>query len=92
MKKIFVYLLTNKYRTVLYTGVTSNLQQRLLQHKAGVKGFTAQYKTHHLVYYEEYDSPMDAIRREKAIKSLTRRAKNALIEAVNHNWEFIEAP
>ncbi|HKJ44202.1 MAG TPA: GIY-YIG nuclease family protein, partial [Balneolales bacterium] len=61
----YIYILTNKYHTVFYTGVTNNLVLRTYQHKEGKYGFTAQYNVKRLVYYEWYDSIYDAITREK---------------------------
>ena len=66
MKKGYVYLITNKNNTVIYTGVTSNLQKRIQQHKAKFyKGFTARYNCNKLVYFEAFDDIKQAILREK---------------------------
>ena len=67
MKTFYVYILTNKNRTVLYTGVTSNLQKRLYEHKTGYykNSFTNRYNIKELVYYEEFDRIESAISREK---------------------------
>jgi putative endonuclease len=65
----FVYILTNKNNTVLYTGVTSDLKKRLFEHKEGLKeGFTKKYNVHKLVYFEIFQDAYDAISREKTIK------------------------
>jgi len=85
-----VYILTNRNRTVLYTGVTANLSRRLLEHRLASTGFTFRYRVHFLVYREQYQSAMDAIRREKAIKAMSRKNKNELIESVNPQWIFWE--
>jgi len=65
----YVYILTNKSNTVLYVGVTSELENRVWQHKNNVyKGFTSAYKVEKLVYYEEFQWVQDAIAREKQLK------------------------
>lgn len=82
-----VYILTNKPRGVLYTGFTNSLERRTAEHKQEVNdGFTKRYKIHRLVYYEQFDRPMDGIRREKAIKKWNRAWKIALIEKHNPTW------
>ncbi|HYL96925.1 MAG TPA: GIY-YIG nuclease family protein, partial [Terriglobales bacterium] len=71
-KTYYVYILTNRSKT-LYTGVTSNLEQRVWQHKHHVfSGFTATYKIDRLGYFERYSSIHSAIAREKQIKGYTR--------------------
>jgi len=84
----YVYILTNKYNTVLYTGVTNNLIKRVLEHrsKTGSK-FTAKYNVQKLVYYECFIYIIDAIAREKQIKAGSRQKKIDLIEKININWE-----
>lgn len=88
MKPGFVYIITNKYQTVVYTGVTSNLPQRILQHKNKKypKSFSARYDVNILVYYEQFQWIEDAITREKQIKAGSREAKNNLIRSMNPNW------
>lgn len=88
MKKAFVYILTNQHHNVLYTGVTSNLQQRILQHRSGVHkhAFTKKYQVHKLVYAEAFDSIVDAIAREKQIKGGSRKKKIDLINKMNPEW------
>lgn len=72
MNKHYVYIITNKNKTVLYTGVTNDLARRLVEHidniEKGRKTFTAKYKCKHLLYYEEYGWIQEAIAREKEIK------------------------
>ncbi len=86
-KNGFVYILTNKTHSVLYTGVTSDLVRRMREHKSGaVPGFTAKYKTTELVYYESAGSIRSAIEREKQIKAGSRRKKLDLIDAMNPEW------
>ena len=82
-----IYILTNKYNNVLYVGVTSNLQQRILQHRNGVfGGFTSKYNVTKVVFIEEHSDIRNAIEREKQIKSWSRKKKNALINEQNPEW------
>jgi len=82
-----VYILTNKNNTVLYTGVTSNLVKRTIQHKEkSVPGFTKRYNIDKLVYFEFYTDIRDAIAREKQIKAGSRKKKIELIESMNPEW------
>ena len=72
----YVYILTNKSNRVLYVGVTSDLQNRVSEHKLKIyKGFTAKYECNKLVYYEEYQWIQDAIAREKQLKAGSRQKK-----------------
>ena len=84
----YIYILTNKTNTVLYVGVTSDLSLRMQQHLSGYykNSFTSRYKVTKLVYYEEFLSIEDAIRREKQLKSGSRKNKIALIEKRNPEW------
>lgn len=83
----YVYLLTNKSNTVLYTGVTNNLERRLYEHKNNLAdGFTKKYNVHKLVYFEFTPDVRSAIEREKQIKGWTRARKNALVEKENPDW------
>ena len=77
----YVYILTNKYNTVLYTGVTRDLIRRVYEHKshADPKSFTSKYKVTKLVYFEETSNVRVAIEREKQIKSWSRDRKADLI-------------
>ena len=82
-----VYIMSNKARGTLYTGVTSNLSGRVWQHKNRItRGFTNRYNLHLLVYFETADSMHAAIEREKQIKSGSRRRKIRLIENMNPEW------
>lgn len=85
----YVYILTNKTNTVLYTGVTSNLARRVYEHKchADPKSFTAKYKVTKLVYYEYTGDVRVALEREKQIKSWNRKSKESLINTINLKWE-----
>jgi len=83
-RQYYTYIITNKYNTVLYIGVTSNLIQRIYQHKNKlVKGFSMRYSLGKLVYYEVFGDPENAIMREKALKNLVRRKKDELIKNFN---------
>ncbi len=87
-KQFYVYIMTNWNRTVLYTGVTSNLTARAFQHKAKViPGFTDHYNVRMLVYYEECADAETAIAREKQIKGGSRKKKIKLINSVNPEWK-----
>ena len=84
----YIYLMSNPGRTVLYAGVTRNLVKRVWQHKEKVAdGFTKKYNVTDLVYYEIFDSPLEAIEREKQIKSWSRKRKNQMVEAENSSWK-----
>ncbi|MEO5998011.1 MAG: GIY-YIG nuclease family protein [Chitinophagaceae bacterium] len=76
----YVYIVTNKIRTVLYTGITNNLPQRIIEHylnRGNPKTFAGRYNCHHLVYHEYFDYVVDAITREKEIKKWSRKKKIA---------------
>jgi putative endonuclease len=80
--------MTNKLDTVLYTGVTSNLEKRVNEHKLKlIEGFTMKYNVDKLVYYEIFDDINDAIEREKQIKSGSRQKKINLISNMNPSWK-----
>ena len=80
----WVYIMSNKTRTVLYIGITNDLYRRYIEHKQEViKGFTQKYKCHDLLYYEEYKMVDEAIEREKELKSWRREKKERLIIASN---------
>ena len=87
MKEPCVYILASKPFGTLYTGVTSDLVQRVWQHKNDlIDGFTAQYKVHTLVWYEQHDTMETAIAREKAMKKWRRAWKLQLIGEANPQW------
>lgn len=89
----FVYILTNKRKTVLYVGVTNDLEARLYQHGENEftkpNSFTGKYKVKYLVYWERYTYVNDAIDREKQIKRWNRTKKVSLIESSNPDWRFM---
>ena len=82
-----VYILTNKPLGTLYIGVTSNLPQRIWQHKTkATKGFTEKYNLNKIVWYEAHEDMMSAIQREKALKAWKRDWKIRIIEEMNPLW------
>ena len=85
----YVYILTNKYGTVLYTGVTRDLVKRVYEHKnhLDTDSFTAKYNVTKLVYFEQTTDIRSAIEREKQIKSWSRDRKTSLIFEMNPKWE-----
>ena len=88
----YVYLLTNYKKTVLYTGVTNNLEERILDHYANrgkPESFTGRYNVFYLLYYEHYRYIDQAIAREKEIKGWTREKKEALIRLENPGFLFL---
>ncbi len=86
-KQYYVYIMTNKADTVLYTGVTNNLLRRVFEHKEKAIGsFTERYKISKLVYYEVCENVEGAILREKQIKAGSRQKKIALITSINSGW------
>ena len=88
----YVYIITNKTNTVLYTGVTNNLKRRLFEHKEKkFDGFTCRYNVNKLVYFESTSDINVAIAREKEIKGWKREKKNALVETKNKNWSDLTA-
>lgn len=88
-KYYYIYILANQINTVLYIGVTSNLVKRVWEHRNEViKGFSAKYKTHKLVYYEACNNIEEAIKREKQLKNWHRKWKDNLIK--EKNPEFLD--
>ena len=88
MKPGFIYIITNKNNTVLYIGVTSNLLQRIEEHKQKryENSFSARYNLNKLVYYEQFQMIGDAIGREKQLKAGNRATKEKLINSINPTW------
>jgi putative endonuclease len=84
----WVYILTNHRHTVLYVGVTNNLATILWEHKTkrNPKCFTARYNINKLIYYEGFNSIVEAIAREKIIKGKSRKWKDELIQRINPEW------
>ena len=84
MKPAYVYILSNKYRSTLYIGVTNNLRIRLEQHATGFgRKFAAKYNLTDLIYFERCDGKEIAIRREKQLKKYSRERKFELIKSLN---------
>ena len=82
-----IYILASHIRGTLYVGVTSNLIQRIWQHKNNLAlGFTQKYGVHTLVYFEMHATMVNAISREKQLKAGSRAKKVALIEELNPTW------
>ena len=94
LKGGFIYILTNQHHTVLYTGVTSNLVNRIHQHKTNAfkNSFTSKYNTNILVYFEMFDEIEPAIHREKQLKAGSRQKKIDLINKFNPEWKELTPP
>lgn len=86
MNSNYIYILTNVNNSVLYVGVTSDLHQRIAQHRRGESSFTARYNLTKLIYVEQHSDIRSAIEREKQIKSWSRRRKEELIAESNPTW------
>ena len=83
----WVYMMSERYRGTIYTGVTAYLPERISQHREGKGGaFTSKYGLNRFVYCEHFDRIEDAIAREKAIKKWRRVWKIELIEKMNRDW------
>lgn len=88
MRRFYVYILSNRFHTVFYVGVTNSLERRLEEHRTKRNlGFTSKYNIHKLLYYETFDNVRRAIRREKQIKGYRRDKKIKLINLMNPGWE-----
>jgi putative endonuclease len=89
----YIYIITNKAKTVLYTGVTNHLKIRLEQHKdnilLGNPTFASKYKVHFLLYYEKFTWIQEAIAREKEIKGWRKEKKLDLIKTINPDLNFL---
>jgi putative endonuclease len=87
-KQFYIYIMTNRNNSVLYTGITSDLKKRTYEHKHNlIKGFTTRYNIDKLVYFEIFSDSYHAISREKQIKSGSRKKKILLIESANPDWK-----
>ena len=88
-KNWFVYIITNYKNTVLYTGITNNLQRRIWEHKTGLikSSFSKKYHLYKLVWFEEFNTPREAIEAEKKIKGWKREKKIKLIKGKNPNFQ-----
>jgi putative endonuclease len=88
MLQYYVYLMASGKHGTLYVGVTRDLVRRVYEHKAKlVRGFTSRYDVTRLVWFEVYDDPVNAIEREKQIKTWRRDWKIRLIEENNPDWD-----
>ena len=90
----FVYIVTNKNKTVLYTGVTNDLARRLYEHEQNSipfrhHSFAGKYNAYFLLYFERFEFIDHAIAREKEIKGWRRSKKEALINSINLEWKFL---
>jgi len=87
-RQYYIYIMTNKRNTVLYTGVTSSLYRRVTEHKEKqISGFSKRYNITKLVYYESFEYIDNAIVREKQIKGGSRQKKIDLINSMNKEWK-----
>ena len=88
-KEYYVYILTNYSKTVFYTGVTNDIERRVLEHKRKInpKAFTTKYQVNELMWYETHNDINIAIQREKLIKKWKRQWKFELIEKENPTWK-----
>ncbi len=90
-KKYYIYIITNKYKSVFYTGVTNDLKRRIFKHKNKlIEGFSKKYNINTLVYYEEYHDINEAIEREKQVKDYRREKKLELVKSINRDVKDIE--
>ncbi len=86
-KQYYVYIMTNKGNTVLYTGITNDIKRRVYEHKQKlIQGFTKRYNVTKLVYFEVFSDVYNAIAREKQIKGGSRQKKLDLINRMNPSW------
>jgi len=89
-QKYYIYIMTNRKKSVLYVGFTSNLKDRVKEHENGTReGFSKTYNCRFLIYYEKFKYVFNAIKREKQIKNWRREKKLVLIESTNPNWTFL---
>ena len=88
----YTYILTNFTDKVMYIGITNNLFRRIYEHKSAlIDGFTKKYRVNKLVYYEEYKTPLDAIKREKQLKKWSRSKKDSLVKTMNPTFDDLSA-
>ncbi len=86
-RQYYIYIMTNKRNTVIYTGITNDLKRRAYEHKYKMaEGFTKKYNATKLVYYEILDDIENAILREKQIKGGSRQKKIKLVDSINKEW------
>ena len=88
----FVYIVTNHTKSVLYIGVTNDIRRRLHEHfenRGNAETFAGRYHCYNLVYYERFSHIDHAISREKELKDWNRKKKEALINSINPEWNFL---
>src|SRR5690554_859583 len=88
----YTYITTNPNRSVLYTGVTNNIQERIVKHylnRGDAKTFAGRYYCYFLVWYDTFPTVYEAIQAEKYVKGKSRKWKEALIEKTNPKWRFL---
>ena len=91
-RQYWVYMMTNRWKNVLYTGMTNSLERRVLEHKNhAVPGFTDRYNCDRLVYFETYGEVDQAIAREAQLKAWSRSKKDRLIATMNPEWNDLAA-
>ncbi|MCK5475770.1 MAG: GIY-YIG nuclease family protein [Candidatus Pacebacteria bacterium] len=91
-KHCYVYIVTNKRNTVLYTGITNDLNRRMYEHKNKlIKGFTSKYNIEKLIYFQEFNTAIEAITAEKKIKGWTRKKKMELIKSGNFEFKDLSS-
>jgi putative endonuclease len=90
--QFYVYFITNKHNSVIYTGFSDDLYRRIIEHKEKLNpGFSKKYNCNKLVYYEEFDNAEEALQRERQLKRYKRKWKEDLINSMNPSWrDFIE--
>jgi putative endonuclease len=91
----WVYITTNSLKNAVYIGVTNNLHRRMKEHyenRGQRQTFAGRYYCYYLIYFEGFQSITEAIRREKEIKGWGRPKKDALIDSVNPEWDFLSPP
>ena len=87
-KQYYVYIATNLKNTVLYTGITNNIQRRMNEHRQKlIPGFTSKYNVNKLQYIETFETALEAITSEKKIKGWTRNKKIELIKSINSSFK-----
>ncbi|WP_420577159.1 GIY-YIG nuclease family protein [Ekhidna sp.] len=94
MGNYFAYITTNPRKTVLYTGMSNDLEQRVVEHflnRGNPRTFAGRYYCYFLLYYERFPTPSQAIEREDEIKAMTRKEKEELIATENPNWHFLNS-
>jgi putative endonuclease len=93
MKPYFIYIITNANKTALYIGVTNDLNRRLYEYsknRGNKASFATKYFCYHLLYFETFPNPSEAIAREKQLKKWSRQKKLNLIASINPDFNFLE--